>query len=151
MGGSTEIVHVVTNHIPTFVRNGVLIPMTKWVQTTNNYLNSNLDLRFYFDEKITSSKRQFYFDEGNNSSENNPELLTCTTEIFKNELWISMESNASLSKGKAGKFQIYHLNKKPKSIIINGKKMKFQYDKKTQTLEFDYLLSTHKMNIKIKL
>jgi hypothetical protein len=52
---------------------------------------------------------------------------------------------------KSGKFQIYHLNKKPKSIIINGKKMKFQYDKKTQTLEFDYLLSTHKMNIKIKL
>lgn len=150
VGGSAETIPVVTNHIPTFVRNGVLIPMTKSLQTTNHYLNSNLDLYLYFDEKIASSKRQFYFDEGNNSSENNPELLTCTTEIFKNGLWISMESNASQSKVKAGNFHIYHLNKKPKSVIINGKKIKFQYDQKTQTLEFDYLLSTQKMNIKIK-
>jgi alpha-glucosidase (family GH31 glycosyl hydrolase) len=151
VGGSTEKINVNENHIPTFVRSGVLIPMTKVVQTSNNYLNSNLDLHLYFDEKVTSSERQFYFDEGNNSSENNPELLTCETEISKKELLISMESNSLQSKGKNGKFYIYHLNKKPKSIIINDKKMKFQYDKKSKKLEFDYLLSTTKMNIKIKL
>ncbi|PKP15578.1 MAG: glycosyl hydrolase, partial [Bacteroidetes bacterium HGW-Bacteroidetes-23] len=150
-GGSTEKINVVTSHIPTFVRNGVLIPSTKVVQTTQNYDNSNLDLHLYFDEKVTSSERQFYFDEGNNSSENNPELLTCETEISKEVLLISMESNSLQSKGKAGKFHIYHLNKKPKSIIINDKKMKFQFDKKSKKLEFDYLLNTNNMNIKIKL
>ena len=62
-----------------------------------------------------------------------------------------MESNSLQSKGKAGKFHIYHLNKKPKSIIINDKKMKFQFDKKSKKLEFDYLLNTNNMNIKIKL
>ncbi|HRE77491.1 MAG TPA: glycoside hydrolase family 31 protein [Flavobacterium sp.] len=151
VGGSTEKINVSENHIPTFVRSGVLIPMTKIVQTSNNYQNSNLDLHLYFDEKVTSSERQFYFDEGNNSSENNPELLTCETEISKEELLISMESNSLQSKGKNGKFHIYHLNKKPKSIIVNNKKMKFQYNKKSKKLEFDYLLSTNKMNIKIKL
>ncbi|GGD19788.1 TIM-barrel domain-containing protein [Flavobacterium orientale] len=150
-GGSTEKINVVTSHIPTFVRNGVLIPSTKVVQTTQNYDNSNLDLRLYFDEKVTSSERQFYFDEGNNSSENNSELLTCETEISKKELLISMESNSLQSKGKNGKFHIFYLNKKPKSIFINNKKMKFQFDKKSKKLEFDYLLSTNKMNIKIKL
>jgi alpha-glucosidase (family GH31 glycosyl hydrolase) len=150
-GGSTEKINVVTSHIPTFVRNGVLIPSTKVVQTTQNYDNSNLNLQLYFDKKVTSSERQFYFDEGNNSSDNNPELLTCETEISEKELLLSMESNSLQSKGKAGKFHIYHLNKKPKSIIINDKKMKFQFDKKSQKLEFDYLLSSNKMNIKIKL
>jgi alpha-glucosidase (family GH31 glycosyl hydrolase) len=150
-GGLTEKINVVTSHIPTFVRNGVLIPSTKVVQTTHNYDNSNLDFQLYFDEKVTSSERQFYFDEGNNSSENNPELLTCETEILKKELIISMESNSLQSKGKTGEIHIYHLNKKPKSIIINNKKMKFQYDKKSKKLEFGYLLSTNKMNIKIKL
>ena len=151
VGGSTEKINVNENHIPTFVRSGVLIPMTKVVQTTHNYENSNLNFQLYFDEKVTSSERQFYFDEGNNSTENNPELLTCETEISKKELLISMESNSLQSKGKAGKFHIYHLNKKPKSIIINDKKMKFQYDRKSKKMEFDYLLSTNKMNIKIKL
>lgn len=150
-GGSTEKINVVTSHIPTFVRNGVLIPSTKTVQTTQNYDNSNLDFLLYFDEKVTSSERQFYFDEGNNSTENNPELLTCETEISNNELIISLESNSLQSKGKTGKFNIYHLNKKPKSIIINNKKMKFQYDKKSKKLEFDYAVSTNKMIIKIKL
>lgn len=149
--GSTEKINVTENYIPTFVRSGVLIPSTKVVQTTQNYDNSNLDLRLYFDEKVKSSERQFYFDEGNNSTENNPELLICETEISEKELLISMENNSLQSKGKTGKFHIYHLNKKPKSIIINGKKMKFQYDKKSKKMEFDYLLSSNKMNIKIKL
>lgn len=150
-GGSTEKINVVSTHIPTFVRNGVLIPMTKVVQTTSNYSNSNLDLHYYFDEKVSSSEREFYFDEGINSSENNPEIVKCETEINGNELTISIESNSITSKGKAGKFYIYQLNKKPKSIIINDKKIKFQFDKTLKKMEFDYLLSTNKMNIKIKL
>lgn len=151
VGGSTEKINVSENHIPTFVRSGVLIPMTKVVQTTQNYANSNLDLRLYFDEKVSTSEREFYFDEGINSPENNPEIVKCETEINGNELTISIESNSIISKGKAGKFHVYHLNKKPKSILINNKKIKFQYDKKSKKLEFDYLLSTNKMNIKIKL
>ncbi len=150
-GGSTENINVVENHIPTFVRSGVVIPMTKVVQTTSNYSNANLDLHYYLDVKVSSSEREFYFDEGINSSENNPEIVKCDTEINGNELTISIESNSITSKGKAGKFYIYHLNKKPKSIKINNKKMKFQYDKKSKKMEFDYLLSTNKMNIKIKL
>jgi len=150
-GGSTENINVVENHIPTFLRSGVVIPMTKVVQTTSNYSNANLDLHYYFDEKVSSSEREFYFDEGINSSENNPEIVKCETEINGNELTVSIESNSIKSKGKEGKFYIYQLNKKPKSIVINNKKIKFQYDKKSKKLEFDYLLSTTKMNIKIKL
>jgi len=150
-GGSTENINVVENHIPTFMRSGVVIPMTKVVQTTSNYSNANLDLHYHFDVKVSSSEREFYFDEGINSSENNPEIVKCETEINGNELTISIESNSITSKGKAGKFYIYQLNKKPKSMIINDKKMKFQYDKKSKKMEFDYLLSTNKMNIKVKL
>ncbi|MDP2161419.1 MAG: glycoside hydrolase family 31 protein [Flavobacterium sp.] len=151
VGGSTEKINLSENHIPTFLRSGVVIPMTKVVQTTSNYSNSNLDLHYYFDVKVSSSEREFYFDEGINSSENNPEIVKCETEIDGNELIISIESNSISSKGKAGKFYIYQLNKKPKSITINGKKMKFQFDKTSNKMEFDYLLNSNKTNIKIKL
>jgi alpha-glucosidase (family GH31 glycosyl hydrolase) len=151
IGGSTEIIYVPKNYISTFVRSGVLIPMTKVVQTTQNYSNSNLDLRLYFDEKVTSSEREFYFDEGNNSSTNNPELLKCETEIEGKELTILIESNSINSNGKNGEFSIYQLNKKPKSITINGKKAKFIYNKKNNVLSFDYTHNSSKTTIKIKL
>lgn len=150
-GGSTEKINVATTHIPTFVRNGVLIPYTKVVQTTQNYDHSNLDLHLYFDEKVTSSERQFYFDEGDNSKENNPELLTCETEIEKKSLFISMESNIFPSKGKKGMIHIFLLSKKPKSVLIDGIKVKFQYDKIAKKLTFDYVMPSNKSNIKIKL
>jgi alpha-glucosidase (family GH31 glycosyl hydrolase) len=151
IGGSTEIIYVPKNYISTFVRSGVLIPMTKVVQTTQNYDNSNLDFQLYFDEKVTSSERQFYFDEGNNSSENNPELLTCETEISKEELLISMESNLSKSSSKSGSFLIYHIKNKPKSVKINDKKIKFIFNKENDILLFDYTHNSNKTNIKIKL
>lgn len=151
IGGSTEIIYVSDSHIPTFVRSGIVIPMTKVVQTTSTYSNSNLDLHYYFDVKVSSSEREFYFDEGINSSENNPEIVKCETEINGHELTISIESNSVTSKGKAGKFYIYQLNKKPKSIVMNGKKLKFQFDKTSNKMEFDYLLNSNKTNIKIKL
>ncbi|WP_291116525.1 TIM-barrel domain-containing protein [Flavobacterium sp. UBA6135] len=150
-GGSTEKINVVTSHIPTFVRNGVLIPWTKTVQTTQNYDNSNLNFQLYFDEKVTSSERQFYFDEGNNSSENNPELLTCETEISKEVLLISMESNSSKSSSKSGSYLIYHINSKPKSVKINDKKIKFIYNKEYDILLFNYTHNSNKTTIKIKL
>ncbi len=150
-GGSTEKINVATTHIPTFVRSGVLIPSTKVVQTTQNYDNSNLDLHLYFDEKVTSSERQFYFDEGNNSKENNPKLLTCETEIEKKSLFIYIESNLFPSKGKKGTIHVFLLAKKPKSVLMDGKKVKFQYDKIAKKLTFDYVMSSNKSNIKIKL
>ncbi|WP_276979442.1 TIM-barrel domain-containing protein [Flavobacterium filum] len=150
-GGSTEKINVTTTHIPTFVRNGVLIPYTKVVQTTQNYDYSNLDLHLYYDEKVTSSERQFYFDEGDNSKENNPELLTCQTEIEKKSLFISLESNVFPSKGKKGTIHIFLLSKKPKSVLIDGIKVKFQYDKIAKKLTFDYVVPSNKSNIKIKL
>ncbi len=150
-GGSTGKINIAETHIPTFVRSGVLIPMTTLVKTTENYLNSNLDLQLYFDEKVTSSERLFYFDEGNNSAENNPELLTCETEFTAMELLISMESNMFPAKGKNGTIHIFLLPKKPKSVMADGKKVKFQYDKNTKKLTFGYAMQSNKSNIKIKL
>jgi oligosaccharide 4-alpha-D-glucosyltransferase len=150
-GGSTEKINVATSHIPTFVRNGVLIPWTKTVQTTQNYDNSNLNFQLYFDEKVTSSERQFYFDEGINSAENNPELLTCETEISKEELLILMQNNSSKSSSKSGSYLIYHIKSKPKSVKINDKKIKFIYNKEYDILLFNYTHNSNKTTIKIKL
>ena len=84
-------------------------------------------------------------------SENNPELLTCETEIPEKQLLISMESNSSKSSSKSGSYLIYHIKSKPKSVKINDKKIKFIYNNEYDILLFNYSHNSNKTTIKIKL
>ena len=61
-----------------------------------------------------------------------------------------MESNIFPSKEKKGMIHIFLLSKKPKSVLIDGIKVKFQYDKIAKKLTFDYAMTSNKSNIKIK-
>ena len=145
MAGTTSTIETNPLSIPTFVRGNVFYPMTKLVQNTNLYSNSDLDLHFYFEGK-ESSEREFYFDDGTNPNaiEDNlkHELLNCATEFSKKQFGITLESKTSsqelLSKGKQGVIYIYKFTSQPKSVLINDKNVAYQYDTKTKTLEIKY-------------
>lgn len=158
IGGTTNSVKVNEETIPTFVRGNVFYPMTKLVQNTENYDNSNLDLHFYFDGKV-SSEREFYFDDGKTpnaeNNENNHEILNCSTELIKNVFSITLESKTNnqlfLSKGKNGTIYLYNFTKKPKTIKINGTLVTSIFDKKTKQLKINYSHLNYKTNIIITL
>ncbi|MFT7350993.1 MAG: oligosaccharide 4-alpha-D-glucosyltransferase [Flavobacterium sp.] len=143
--GVTAIINVQENYIPTFVRGNTFIPMTKLVQTTQDYNSKDLDLYFYYDGRKTS-KEELYFDDGNtpnanfDSTEN--ELLVCASDFTKDVFQIKLTSisdNVSLiSAGKTGKIILKNYPIKPKNISINGIKVSFDYNKKTNVLEFNY-------------
>ena len=157
-GGTTSIVKVTEDYIPTFVRANVFYPMTKVVQNTSLYSNSDLDLHFYFDSK-TSSVREFYFDNGTTpnaeNNDENHEILYCSTLYSKNLFAITIESKTKseslLKEGKKGTIYLYNFVSLPKSILINGKKATFKFDLKSKKLQFDYSHSNYKTNINITL
>jgi oligosaccharide 4-alpha-D-glucosyltransferase len=157
IGGTTSTIKAEQDYIPTFVRGNVFYPMTSLVQNTNDYKTSDLDLYFYFDGK-TSSEREFYFDDGKtpNANQDNSkhEILKCSTEFSKKIFLITLESKTSnqelLSKGKKGIIYLYNFSKKPKQIKINDTLVATQFDKKTKTIQIEYLHSG-KTNITINL
>ncbi|WP_395045214.1 TIM-barrel domain-containing protein [Flavobacterium sp.] len=156
IGGTTTTLKVNQDYIPTFVRGNVFYPLTKLVQNTTLYSNSDLDLHFYYEGK-QSSEREFYFDDGKTpNAENNidnHEILTCSTELIKNIFSINLESKTNnqelLSKGKNGIIYFYNFTKKPKSIKINDTLVTSKFDKKTKILQLNYSHTSYKTNIVI--
>lgn len=154
MGGTTQKVELNKNNIPTFVRGNVFYPMTKLIQNTNQYSNSDLDLHFYF-EGNSSSEREFYFDDGKTPDTiidaKNHEILNCSTELIRNQFSIRLESKTEnqelLSKGKNGTIFIYKFENQPKTVLINGNKVDYKYDLKTKSLEIKYNHSGYKTDI----
>lgn len=63
-GGSTAIVPVVEQHIPTFVRGGAFIPMSKPLESTQHYSADDLEVHFFFDPDVQESSGMVYHDDG---------------------------------------------------------------------------------------
>lgn len=63
-GGKTETVKTADNHIPVFVRGGAFIPMSKIVQNTEVYSQSELEIHYYYDADVKNSKLELYLDDG---------------------------------------------------------------------------------------
>lgn len=158
LAGTTTSVKVNQDNIPTFVRGNIFYPMTKVVQNTSFYQNTNLDLHFYFEGK-SSSEREFYFDDGKTpnaeNETNNHEILNCSTTYYKNLFTISIESKTESEKirneGKKGTIYLYNFISAPKSILINGSKATYNYNLKSKKLQFDYSHSGYATKIKINL
>lgn len=150
VAGTKSTVTVSEDYIPTFVRGNVFYAMTKPVQNTSLYDNSNLDLYFYFEGK-SSSEREFYFDDGKDPKaiENaaTHEILNCSTAFSNKNFSIYLKSKTTskelLSKGKNGTITIYNFPQKPKSIQLNNKKLDFKYIEKSKTLEIKYNHNTN--------
>jgi alpha-glucosidase (family GH31 glycosyl hydrolase) len=130
-GGTTKKIQVSDENIPVFVKAGAFIPMTKLVQTTDNYNGNQLIFHYYHDATVSESERKLYNDDGltANAFENGSyELLEFEAEIEKKWLEIDMESevgNQWISSEKDFTLVVHNINWNPKKIKINGKKVQF--------------------------
>lgn len=142
--------------IPTFVRGGSFIPMTKIVQTTEDYNQNEMDIHFYFDESVKESERKIYFDDGktsNNFENGLYEILELEAEWCRNTLEIDIETqlgNAYKASEKTFHFIIHNSNRKPKSIQLKGKKIPFEYISTSKKILFDMKYLQDESEIKIK-
>ena len=153
LAGTTNIIEVSENNIPTFVRGGNFIPMIKTIQNTSQYSLSNFDLHYYFDEKTKFSFGKLYNDDGktNHTFENNSfEILHFRSTIKNKEITLEIETELGSDFNPSEKTinMILH-NIKPTSIFSDNKKLAFTIDKSTSVLKIQ-LPKSGSQTLKIK-
>ena len=156
-GGKTTFIQTQENFIPTFVRAGAIVPMTKPIQSTDNYQLDQFELHYYFDKNVQHTQRLIYNDDGvlANAYENGHyELLKVDAKHNPKQIQIEFSATNGVqfqSNIKEINLVLYNLNKVPKKVFFNKKKINYQYDYLTKTCQLNLTWNTsNKSKIKIK-
>mgnify|MGYP003668858780 CR=1 FL=1 len=134
-GGKTKMVITKETSIPTFVRAGAFILMTKLIQTTDDYKGDDLVLHYYHDDLVKESNRQYYNDDGKTSNAFHKgmyEMLEFEAEVEKK--WLEIEFEAEIGEDyqkseKTIELIVHNIDWTPKIIKVNGGKVAIQKEK----------------------
>jgi alpha-glucosidase (family GH31 glycosyl hydrolase) len=157
-GGQTKIVKTQQNSIPTYIRAGAFIPMAKPMQTTRDYTSNNFSLHYYFDASVKESTGEMYNDDGKTTNafeKGEYELLQFETEIESR--WLEIEFEAEVGKNYSSENKtidlvIHNIQKQPKRIKVDGKKISVVWNLENKTLSIPVNWNTNvALEIKIKL
>lgn len=157
-GGKTHSMTLNEATIPTFVRAGAFIPMAKPMHTTDDYNPDSLELHYYFDTSINESEREFYNDNGLTSNTIKNEMFEeLEFEAERNGSTLELEFEANIKSNYKANIKdiqliIHNIDKQPKSIKMDGKRVNVNWDntKKTLTIPITWHPS-EELNIVIKL
>lgn len=127
------------DHIPVFVRNGSIIPMSPVLQSTDEYVDSNVTLHLYLDPNCNEVTPDFiwYEDDGHTFDAQNIgkyKQLVCSSTISGGLGYF----NAAPYYGEQWEdhnFKFYcqiHTPNAPSKIKLNGKKIKFNFNAESQ-------------------
>ena len=151
-GGETQTVKLEEDHIPTFIRGGAFIPMTPVYQNTAEYNLKHLEVHFFYDDMVNKSQYDLYSDDGitpDALKKSEFESMTFTSEKSKKSLKINIKQDYGLRYKpykKDIKLIVHNLDKKPRKVKVNRKKVKFDWD--NNTLELPLIVEEYDLNIK---
>ncbi|HYW34295.1 MAG TPA: glycoside hydrolase family 31 protein [Balneolaceae bacterium] len=122
--------------LPMFVQAGAVIPMQKVQQYVGQKDITNMNLRVYAGG---SRKSKLYEDDGVSQDYHHGDyrLTDFQTQSNASTLDVNVSMKGSYSGAvKTFTWQIYGLNKRPKSIEAKGNQIKFNYDEKNHIVTF---------------
>ena len=125
-GGQTISVEVNKESIPTFVRSGSIIPMTKSLQHTKEYDGNTLEIHYYYDAESDNAELILYNDDGLTQDAFQKEFEMLKFKIKKEESSITILCSADTGNNyeteqKRIDFVIHNLDKKiSQTEIIDG-------------------------------
>jgi alpha-glucosidase (family GH31 glycosyl hydrolase) len=155
-GGITSRIATKENYIPTFVRGGAFIPMAYPMQHTEEYDPNKIELHYYHDPSIYKSRREMYNDDGSTADalkKGMYEKLFFQSDVSKNQLDITLNAvigDRYQNQVKEINLIIHNIEKYPRSIKINKKKIEAGLYKKKLTIPVQWD-TKEKLKIKIKL
>jgi alpha-glucosidase/oligosaccharide 4-alpha-D-glucosyltransferase len=133
-------------HIPVFVRSGSFIPMSPVVQSTEAYRDSAVVIHYYIDAQQGSLSSEFVWFEDDGSTfdaENKGVSKKLLCKSVKSAALCTLEFKAEFGAQLPNKFFHFelqvHTNKAPKSVKVDGKKVKFTFEEKNQVLHITNL------------
>ena len=156
-GGKKAYVQTVQEHIPTFVRGGSFIPLVPVFQSTDDYNLAQLEVHYYFDSKTPKSEYEMYNDDGKTPEAFEKtlfEMIEFDAEFKKNKLKFGIEPDFGVKFAPYNKnitLVVHQLNKQPKKMKINGKKIKFEWDESSlKELKIPMVLKEDEVKIEFK-
>lgn len=139
-GGQVISIQTTENYIPTFVRAGAFVPMVKLIQNTREYSLQAFDLHFYYDKSVASSAGMLYNDDGLTPEayeKSKYEMLHFHNRTRAKNTLISIETETGkdfTSAGKTIELVVHQLDEKPKKVLVDGKKIAFEWDETNKKL-----------------
>ncbi len=155
-GGQTKIISVNESSIPTFVRGGAFIPMAKPMQTTKDFTSNNFNLHYYFDASVKESNGEMFSDDGetaNTFEKGKYEILSFKSKTKKRYLKFKFDAEIGkkyVSENKTIDLVIHNIQKQPKRVKINRKKISVLWNSQNKTLSIPVNWDTDK-TIKINI
>ncbi len=124
--GTTQKVELNKNNIPTFVRGGSFIPMSKVQQNTQNYILNDFDVHFYFDKETKKSELELFNDDGLSTTSIEKSIyeeFDFESAIDNNSLFLDVEFDKTYSTttSKTINIIIHGFDKNPTTILLNNK------------------------------
>jgi alpha-glucosidase (family GH31 glycosyl hydrolase) len=150
VGGQTKIVDVQEEYIPTFVRGGAFIPMTRTIQSVKEYKGEKLFIHYYYDPEINRSQSELYNDDGLTAdavSKDEYEIMqfTANLESGKMAFGFSAETGKNYqSSTKAVNLIVHNMKEKPNKITVNGNEADINWNQKNQTVSLPLVWNTNK-------
>ncbi len=153
-GGQVATVAVNDTTIPTFVRGGAFIPMTKLRQHAKAYSGRNLTLHYYTDASVDQSNSEMYNDDGLTRGaveKDKYELLTFEANQSKDVLRVTLEANIGKNYSaseKQIKLVIHNLRDRPRQVKLDENVISTNWNESNNRLEIPVEWNT-KENIAI--
>jgi alpha-glucosidase (family GH31 glycosyl hydrolase) len=145
------------DHIPTFVRAGSFIPMSKGIQSTKEYDGNTFELHYYHHKSVKVSRQNFYNDDGSTHEayeKGRYEMMECSAFAKARSLKIYLK--ATLGKNykastKKVSFVVHNIDKKPKKVAdYNENEWSWSEATNSLTINLSWDTNTDK-EIKIRL
>jgi alpha-glucosidase/oligosaccharide 4-alpha-D-glucosyltransferase len=139
-GGITEVVATVPEHIPVFVRAGAFVPMAKVVQATRDYSTRHIDLHYYHDASIGSSRGKLYDDDGETAQAfeaGKYEIVRFASRSGGGKLEISLDTETgsqATPMARSFTLKVHNVAARPRAVSIGGRAVPFQWDARRKLL-----------------
>ena len=140
-GGINEVVPVVAEHIPVFVRAGALLPMAPVVQTTRDYNTKHIALHYYYDASAGASQGKLYEDDGATAdayARGQYEIARFSGQAAAGGFEIAIDTEVGQSWQpvvRSYALTVHNVARRPRSVTLDGKAVAARWDGKKNVLE----------------
>jgi alpha-glucosidase (family GH31 glycosyl hydrolase) len=149
--GRTITYDLQEDQIPTFVRAGAFIPMSKDIQSTKEYDGSSIELHYYHHKSVEVSRQSVYNDDGSTHDAYEKgmyEMMNYSAFAKAKSLKIYLEAtsgNDYLLANKNVELIIHNIERKPKDIQgFTKKQWNWNKESKTLTIPLDWNMANKK-------
>jgi oligosaccharide 4-alpha-D-glucosyltransferase len=158
-GGKEIEVAITPARIPVFVKAGSFVPLAPVFQSTDDYSTENLTIHYYHDPEIEETEGWIYDDDGwtRGALKNEQyQLIELEAEQERKGLELEVELEGGEFKGQPEArnltFVVYGLEKSPKKVKVNGKRLKsgWRWNTDSNSLEFTVELEADEVEILIR-